>query len=62
MKVVKILEDTIYLSLNEYEINKKSGITEIDVNKNYSDFHIGMTKADLKKMYDEGEIYDINRK
>ena len=51
MKVVKILEDTIYLSLNEYEINKKSGITEIEVKKNYSDFHIGLTKADLKKMY-----------
>lgn len=62
LKVVEISGDSIYLSPNMYETNKRTGIDQIDIDENYSASVYGLLKHDLKSKYDEGTIYGIIRK
>jgi hypothetical protein len=60
-KVVEVHEDSIYVDWNDYEISKQSGIDEIDKEENYpGDIYI-LSKAEVKAMYDAGDIKDIDR-
>jgi hypothetical protein len=61
-KIIKIDSDSIYVSQNEFETDKMSAVNEIDKDENYSDFHYGISRNELEKMYDDKEIFDINRK
>lgn len=61
MKVVEVSNDSVYVSPNEYEIDKKSKIRKIDKPENYSDLSYSISKKELKEMYDSGEIFDVNR-
>lgn len=62
LKVTQINGDSVYVSPNDYEITKKRGMYKIDKDENYPDYSYGIAKSELQKMYDEGDIYDINRK
>ncbi|WP_103069149.1 zinc ribbon domain-containing protein [Aquimarina sediminis] len=61
LKVIDVSNDSVFVSPNEYEINRKSKINRINTPKNYSKSSYGISKNELKKMYDSGEIFDINR-
>lgn len=61
MKIDSILKDSIYFYVNEMETNKKSGISDIDKEKNYKEVY-GFSKAEIKEMFASEEIYEISRK
>ena len=61
-KVVNVSADSVFVSPNEYETNKMSGINEIDKETNYSEYSFGISRTDLKQMHTDHDIYDINRK
>jgi hypothetical protein len=62
LKVVAVQGDSLVLAPNNYETNKMTGIYKIDKNENYSDTTFMTSKAQIKKMYDESTIFDVNRK
>lgn len=62
-KVQKIVGDSAYILLNQYETNKISGLHTIR-GKGASAFlqtPVGFTKKDLKLLFDKGMILDIER-
>jgi hypothetical protein len=61
MKVVDVSADSVFVSENDYEVNKMTGIYKIDKDINYSPYTYGITRSMIKSMYDSGEIYDVNR-
>ncbi|HDZ07059.1 hypothetical protein LCGC14_0473710 [marine sediment metagenome] len=61
MKLQKITSDSLYLSLNDYEISKKSRLYKIDKSENYSDVTYGYSKSEISQMQKDGIILEINR-
>ena len=62
-RVVNFETDTVLVNLNSYEVDKATGIRDIDKSENYSDSLIyALPHAELKQMFSAGEILDINRK
>ncbi|MDB9883241.1 hypothetical protein OAD66_08930 [Bacteroidia bacterium] len=63
MRVVTADNDSIYLNYNDYEIDKKSEVKDIDIPSNYTDsLMYAFSTEQIKEMYAEGEIYDIKRR
>lgn len=62
MKVIEVTSDSLFVSLNEYEISKSSRIYKIDKAENYPDILYGYSKKEIKDMYQTGEIFDIIRR
>jgi hypothetical protein len=60
LKVKSITKDSVAIYLNDIEVSHYSGINEINVDKNYNKTEF-FTKQNLKKLYDENIIYEINR-
>ncbi len=61
MKVTNITSDSIFVILNDYETNKRSGIYKIDKNKNYTNALDGFTKEEIQALYSEEKIYAVDR-
>lgn len=61
MRLERITSDSLYLSLNDFEISKKSRIYKIDKDENYSDITYGYSKNEMTQMHKDGIIFDINR-
>jgi hypothetical protein len=63
-KVEKIDGDTVFVILNEYETNKRRGLSDFKIRRDesFSGVTFPILKTDLKMMLDEGEIMDIERK
>jgi hypothetical protein len=61
LKVVDITDDSVFVSPNDYEINRRSKLRKIDKAHNYPDVAYGISRIELKDMYDSGEIFNINR-
>jgi hypothetical protein len=63
-KVEKIDGDTVFVLLNEYETNKRRGLSDFKIRRDesFSGETFPILKTDLKMMLDEGEIMDIERK
>ena len=62
LKVVDVSDDSVFVSPNDYEINKRTKIYKIDKSENYSDSILyGLSNSMIREMYDSGEIFDINR-
>jgi hypothetical protein len=62
LKVIGTSKDSVFVTPNDYVINKMSQLHKIDKAENYADFSYGVSKNRLKEMYDSGEIFDINRR
>ena len=60
-RVVGMHSDTLTVNFNNYQVDKISGIYNIDKIENYSDSVYQITSTELQKMYAAGEILDINR-
>ncbi|WP_338815251.1 hypothetical protein V9L05_09270 [Bernardetia sp. Wsw4-3y2] len=60
-KVIEVSKDSILVVQNEYEVNKASGISDIDIDPNYAESLYMMAKKDIQQMYETNKIYDIDR-
>lgn len=60
MKINKVKGDSVYVNLNNYETDKASGIYKLK-EKGYSEEVLGLSKMDLREMFKEGNVYDIER-
>ena len=60
-KVYKVQGDSVFIQPSNYEVNKMTGLNDLK-QKEYSSDVYGVSKTDLKKMLEEGEILDIDRK
>ncbi|QWX84215.1 hypothetical protein H0I23_00765 [Cellulophaga sp. HaHaR_3_176] len=61
MKVVEVSNDSLFMSLNDYEINKSTRIYKIDKPENYPQLTFGFSKQEIKELYISKKIIDINR-
>ena len=61
LKVIAVTNDSVFVSPNEYAINRISKIYKIDKPENYSELSYGIGKDRLKEMYESGDVFDINR-
>ena len=62
MKVSEITADSIYMILNDYETDKKSGISEIDIDSNYNPEYIeALTRSEVEQLYTDKFIFEIHR-
>ncbi|TLX72800.1 hypothetical protein E9993_16800 [Labilibacter sediminis] len=62
LKVIEVNEDSVFFVNNNYAFSTKSGIEKIDVDSCYDKDIYVMSKLELKGMFDDGTIFDINRK
>jgi hypothetical protein len=61
-KVTEIVGDSIYLIFNEYEVNKRSAVHELDIPNNYKIENTeGFLLEEIKGLYEENIIYQIDR-
>lgn len=60
MKVESVLKDSVHVLINDMETNKTSGINDIDKPENYKELY-GYSKEQIRKMYKDNEIYEIER-
>jgi len=61
MKLRKVTTDSLFLSLNDYEISKKSRLYKIEKEENYPETTYGYSKNEMKLMLAEGIILAIDR-
>lgn len=60
-RIDQVQGDSVFVQVNNYETNKITGLAELN-QKGYSEEIFGLTKSDVKQMFDNGEIIDIDRK
>lgn len=60
-KVDQVQGDSVFIQPSNYEVNKLTGLNDLK-KKEYSSDIFGVSKNDLKKMLEDGEIIDIDRK
>ena len=61
-KVSNVRKDSVYLIFNDYEVDKKSGIKDIDIPANYNEeFKEAYSIEDLQQLYKDDIIYQIDR-
>ncbi len=61
MKIVDVSQDSVLVSLNDYETSKSSKVYEIDKEENYPDEYYTIAKTELNAMHADGDILDIKR-
>lgn len=61
LKVMKATNDSVFLSENEFVMNKSNKLHTIDKPENYSEMMFGVSKVEVKNMFTSGEIFDVNR-
>jgi hypothetical protein len=60
MKVNQISKDSVTVFVNEMEIDSKTDIDKINLDKYYKNKY-SISKKDILKLYDEKKIYEIKR-
>ncbi len=60
-KVVRVTSDSVFLAENRYIVNKQSGISSIEKDKNYEDTGFGYSRAELPGLMSNGTIMDVKR-
>ncbi len=61
MRIKDVTNDSIYLISNDYEVDKKSGIDKIDVDKNYTTEEYSISKQEIIGLYTDETIFEIDR-
>jgi len=63
-KIDDVQGDSVFIRINNYETNKLTGLDDLKRKGEtaYSEDVFSITKADLKKMLDKGDVIDIERK
>ena len=60
MKVESVLKDSLHVYVNEMEVSKQSGISDIDKPENYKELY-GYSIEEIREMYKDKKIYEIDR-
>ncbi len=61
-KVLQVFKDSLYVSYNGMETNKRSGIKDIDKPANYSDsLYYVLTTKNIESLKESGDLVDIER-
>ncbi|MCG8574343.1 MAG: zinc ribbon domain-containing protein [Flavobacteriales bacterium] len=60
-KISQVDKDSVYVFYNMQSINQASAIDEIDKPDSYWPFEESMSREELEQMYEDGEIYEIDR-
>ncbi len=61
-RVDKIDKDSVYLTDNDYETDKTTGVDDIDVSKNYTTEKEVLTKKEIQDAFKKEKIFAITRK
>lgn len=61
MQVVDIVGDSADISINNYEVESRSALYKIDIKENYPNEYFRYSIDEIRDMYEEGTIYEINR-
>jgi len=62
MKVLAVSDDSLVLCQNQYEVDRMTGLYKIDKSENFVDsMQFAVAKRDIIDLYNEGDIFDINR-
>ncbi|WP_395044997.1 hypothetical protein [Flavobacterium sp.] len=61
MRVDKVTKDSIYFTYNDYLTDQSTGISKIDVDKNYTIEKDVTTQKNLQELYKKETIYSIDR-
>lgn len=59
--VQAVTKDSVFVYMNDYKTNYKTGLNEIDQLENYSKDIFGFSKLDIKTLYDTKHIVDVTR-
>lgn len=62
MRITELSTDSVFVTPNMYEVNKRSGVNGIDKEENYLEFSYGIHRDEIGRMFNTEEIYDIDRK
>ncbi|MGX7668502.1 hypothetical protein [Flavobacterium pedocola] len=60
-KVTNVDKDSVYLSFNTYEINQETGISDIDIAKNYEKESYGISRERITELFKKDTIYSVKR-
>jgi len=60
LKVGRVLGDSVFVHINEYEASKQSGLSQLKAEP-FSPEEIAFTRQTLRVMLKEGKILDVNR-
>lgn len=60
-KIMEIKGDSVYLSQNEYVSNRRRKLYKIDKAENYGNLMYTLHKDEIKSLFEEGTIFDIDR-
>lgn len=60
LKVGRVQGDSVFVHINEYEANKKSGLSQLR-GEPFSPEEIAFTKQTIRVMLKEGKILDVDR-
>jgi len=61
LKVASVNNDSIFVVDNDYEVDKKSDLPDIDKPENYTLAPYGISRSDLKKLFETKKILDVDR-
>ena len=64
LKIEYVFSDSVYVRFNIYETNKTTGLDKLKRNGDnaYTKEIYGFSKAELRKMFNDGNIIDIDRR
>lgn len=61
LRIESITNDSIFVIQNDYEIDRKSDVSDIDVNENYTTETYSIGKDQIQYLFGENIFYDMNR-
>ena len=61
LKVTEVTNDSVFVSSNKYEVERKSGLRKINKTENFNGEPFGISKQELKDLYETKKILDIDR-
>lgn len=60
-KVTHVINDSVFLVYNDYEIDKRSQVRKIDLTKNYTTAIDSFTTQEITQLFEDEIIYDVDR-
>ncbi|MEO0899760.1 MAG: hypothetical protein AAFY71_25335 [Bacteroidota bacterium] len=61
MRVIRVTSDSVFVHLNMYATDKRTAVDELDVDSMYLPIEIGFSREKIVEMWEDQEIFKINR-
>lgn len=59
--VQSVTKDSVFVYMNDYKTNYKTGLSDIDRSENYASDIFGFSKSDIKTLFETKHIIDVKR-